>query len=224
MSSKIVTKYNYQKYITNKVNNLRYYCLSEDLNVPSVTSILRSTSLINSKFSGKITDSMEIGDMMHQFLENYISGIDVVDNYLGKTSNTEIASSLAKLVIDNLIMNLDEIWGSEVSVHYKDQYAGTIDLIAIIDGKISIIDYKSSYRTKTLHELKDFFLQCAAYAIAHDWQYGTTIDSIMIFQVTRGGDFEQNVISNPELENYKEMWFQRLNEFNVKITSHEGRS
>ena len=122
MSSKIVTKYNYQKYITNKVNNLRYYCLSEDLNVPSVTSILRSTSLVNSKFSGKITDSMEIGDMMHQFLENYISGIDVVDNYLGKTSNTEIASSLAKLVIDNLIMNLDEIWGSEVSVHYKDHF------------------------------------------------------------------------------------------------------
>ena len=38
-------KYNYQTYHVNKVNDMRYYCVSADINVPSVTSILRKTNM-----------------------------------------------------------------------------------------------------------------------------------------------------------------------------------
>ena len=123
MASKITNRFDYQIYTTNKVNNLRYYCLSENINVPSVTSILRSTgSRPNSKQTKKVTYPMEIGDMMHQYLQQYLNG---EDNITIDSSQAYLAESLGKIVIENLINGLDEIWGSEVSVHYKDEYAGT---------------------------------------------------------------------------------------------------
>ena len=79
------------------------------------------------------------------------------------------------------------------------------------------MDYKSSYKKKNMEELEDYFLQCAAYTIAHDWQFNTNVDSIMIFQVVRNGDFEKNIINKPELDLYKEKWFDKLEKFNAKI-------
>ncbi len=211
MSSKIVQKYNYQNFPINKVNNLRYYCLSEDVNVPSVTSIIRATMAnYRHAIQNKVTTPMEIGDMMHKYLQHYLTD---TPNSILKNSNSFIAESLALIVIDNLISKLDEIWGSEVSVHYMDKYAGTIDLIGIYHGKICVIDYKSSYKTKTIDELEKFFMQCAAYVIAHDWQYNTNIDSMMIFQVTRDGDFEQNLVHSNQMEIYKRKWFNILELF-----------
>ncbi len=211
MSSKIVQKYNYQAYPINKVNNLRYYCLSEELNVPSVTSIIRASKPAhNNAIQNKITTPMEIGDMMHRYLQHYLTD---TPNSIIKTSNSFLAESLAQIVIDNLILKLDEIWGSEVSVFYMDKYAGTIDLIGVYDGQICVIDYKSSYKTRTMDELEDFFIQCAAYVIAHDWQYNTNIDSMMIFQVTRDGDFEQNLLHSNQMEIYKRKWFNKLESF-----------
>ena len=57
-------KYDYKTYHVNKVNDMRYYCISADINVPSVTSILRKTTslsqnLIHQKFN---TDYMILGD------------------------------------------------------------------------------------------------------------------------------------------------------------------
>ena len=222
MSSKIVQKYNYQTFTTNKVDSLRYYCLSEDLNVPSVTSIIRATKAnYYHALQKKITAPMEIGEMMHKYLQQYLTG---TPNTIIKTTNASLASSLAQIVIDNLISKLDEIYGSEVSVYYKDKYAGTIDLIGIYDGGICIVDYKSSYKTKTIDELEDFFIQCAAYVIAHDWQYNTNIDSMMIFQVTRDGDFEQNLLHSNEMEIYKRKWLNRLELFYSELPINENQS
>ena len=222
MSSKILQKYNYQTFTTNKVDNLRYYCLSEDLNVPSVTSIIKFTKADYRRLmSNKTTTPMEIGDMMHKYLQQYLTG---APDSIIKTSNSFLAESLAQIVINNLILKLDEIWGSEVSVYYTDKYAGTIDLIGIYDGKICLIDYKSSYKTKTIDELEDFFIQCAAYVVAHDWQYSTNIDSMMIFQVTRDGDFEQNIMHSTQMEIYKRKWFNKLELFYSEFSINGSQS
>ena len=216
MIDKLTAKYNYLKYSINYINNIKYYSLNQNISLPSVTSILRH---INGKvnlnsFNPKITNSMEIGDLMHNYLEDYIHGRK---NVYVDSKNFSLAKTLANIVIDNIIINFDEIWGSEVSVSYKNQYAGTIDLIGIFNKKLCIMDYKSSYKKKNMEELEDYFLQCAAYTIAHDWQFNTNVDSIMIFQVVRNGDFEKNIINKPELDLYKEKWFDKLEKFNAKI-------
>ena len=218
MISSFREKYNYPIYNVSKINNIRFYSVSESLNVPSVTSILRLTSLkqpINFSLNHK-TDSMEIGNYMHKYLEHYVSKNN---DFHCDTKNYVIAKKLAQIIIDNFIKDLDEAWGTEVSVLYKNLYAGTIDLIGIKDEKLSVIDYKSSYRKKTKEEMEEHFLQLAAYAIAHDWQYETKIDSIIVFLAIRNGEFENTVISNQELDSYKEKWFERLDVF-TKLTEN----
>ena len=209
-------KYDYKTYHVNKVNDMRYYCVSADINVPSVTSILRKTddktiNLFKQKFN---TDSIEIGNFMHKYLEHYVSkDIDFFD----ESENYIIAKKLAELVIDNFIDNIDEVWGTEVSVLYKNVYAGTIDLIGMIDGKLCLVDYKSSYRNKSKGEMEEYFLQLAAYATAHDWQYNTKIDSIIVFLAIRNGQFEKTSISLDELDLYKLKWLSRLEKFQKGI-------
>jgi hypothetical protein len=218
MISSFREKYNYPVYHVNKINNIRFYSVSENLNVPSVTSILRLTNPkqpINFSLNYK-TDSMEIGNYMHKYLEHYVSRDD---SFYSDTKNYIIAKKLAQVIIDNFIDNLDEAWGTEVSVLYKNLYAGTIDLIGTKDEKLSVIDYKSSYRKKTKEEMEEYFLQLAAYAVAHDWQYETNIDSIIVFLAIRNGEFEKTVISGEELNSCKEKWFERLDVFG-KLTEN----
>lgn len=206
-------KYNYPKYHINKVDNMRFYSVSEEINVPSVTSILRKTRL--SRFtddwtSRRKTMAIDIGNLMHKYLEYYISKDEM---FYDDSANYNIAKKLAHIVIDNYINGLDEIWGSEVSVLYKNLYAGTIDLIGVCDGKLSIIDFKSSYRKKTKDEMDEYFIQLAAYSVAHDWQHNTNINSATIFLAIRNGGFENSTISSDEFLYYKKKWFERLDAY-----------
>ena len=209
-------KYDYKTYHVNKVNDMRYYCISAEINVPSVTSILRKTktsqhNLVHQKFN---TDSIEIGNLMHKYLDYYVSK---ETKFIDDSVNYNVAKKLANLVIDNFIDKIDEVWGTEASVLYKNEYAGTIDLIGIIDGKPTIVDYKSSYRMKTDDEMEEYFLQLAGYAKAHDWQFKTKIESIIVFLAIRNGDYKKTSISLDELEKYKLKWSLRLIKFEESL-------
>ena len=82
-----------------------------------------------------------------------------------------------------------------------------------MNKKLIIIDYKSSYKRKRDDELNEYFLQLAAYTLAHDWQYGTKTDSIMIFLCMRNGKYEEKIVSSYDLELYQEKWLERLTIF-----------
>lgn len=218
MISSFREKYNYPIYSVNKVDNIRFYSIAENLSVPSVTSILRLTNpaqTLDYSISHK-TDSMEIGNYMHKYLEHYVSK---EHSFHDDSKNFTIAKKLAQTVIDNFIDHLDEVWGTEVSVLYKNLYAGTIDLIGVQDKQLSVIDYKSSYRKKTEEEMREHILQLAAYAVAHDWQYKTNINSLIVFLAIRNGEFEKTIIFGQELDSYKKMWFERLSMY-IKLTEN----
>jgi genome maintenance exonuclease 1 len=46
--------------------------------------------------------------------------------------------------------------------------AGTVDCVAEWDGKLSIIDFKSSTKPKKREWIPSYFMQCAAYAIMYE--------------------------------------------------------
>ena len=219
MLESLKIKYNYPAYPINRINNMRFYNISESISVPSVTSILKYTKESYTPYSdlNKKTNSMEIGDLMHKYLDYYVSKNE---NFYLDSKNFEIAEFLAKIIIDNFLNDIDEIWGTEVPVLYKNKYAGTIDLIGIVNNQLSIIDYKSSYRKKTDEEMHEYFLQLAAYSVAHDWQHKTKITSIIIFLSLRNGDFEKTIMSYEELSTYQDMWFKRLKLFEDKYKTN----
>lgn len=92
------------------------------------------------------------------------------------------------------------------------KYAGTFDLIADWQGLPTIIDWKTSHRTKRLAWLSDYTLQIAAYAKAYEWLHGTQIQQTLIVIITpeRSQLFE---FALPEVDGHFEQWRQRVEQY-----------
>ena len=63
--------------------------------------------------------------------------------------------------------------------HYL-KLAGRVDLVAEFDGKLSIVDFKTSRRIKTRDEISSYFMQAAAYSIMFEERTGTPITQLVI--------------------------------------------
>ena len=77
---------------------------------------------------------------------------------------------MAHRLIEDGLGPLTKVFGSEVNLAYEDQWAGSTDLVAIYDGKPSIIDFKQSNRPKKEEYIIDYYYQIAAYSLAHKKQ------------------------------------------------------
>ena len=91
---------------------------------------------------------------------------------------------MAKKIIAAGLEDLTEVWGSEVTVYYPGLYAGATDLAGIYDYSESIIDFKQSNKPKRGEWIEDYFMQLGAYAMAHNYVYGTKIDQGVILMCT----------------------------------------
>ena len=68
-------------------------------------------------------------------------------------------------------------------------YAGTTDLVGVYKGKPTITDFKQTNKPKKREWIDDYFLQGAAYALAHNELYETKIEQIAIFMCSKDGQF-----------------------------------
>lgn len=65
---------------------------------------------------------------------------------------------------------------------YSDylQVAGTVDCIAEFDGRMSVIDFKTSKRVKTRDDIHGYFMQTAAYAVMFEERTKIPVDRLVI--------------------------------------------
>ena len=95
-------------------------------------------------------------------------------------------------------------------------YAGTADCIGIYNGEESLIDFKTAKKVKPKEWIEDYFLQCSAYANAHNVMYGTNIKQIVILMVDRNQEYKKFIVNNREFDHYTNKWKQRLIKFHNK--------
>lgn len=60
------------------------------------------------------------------------------------------------------------------------QVAGTVDCIAEFDGKLHVIDFKTSGRIKTRDDIHDYFMQTASYAVMFEELTGISVPRLLI--------------------------------------------
>ena len=58
--------------------------------------------------------------------------------------------------------------------------AGTVDCIGEYDGKLTVIDFKTSAKLKKREWVKDYFMQCSAYAVMYEERTGTPIERLLL--------------------------------------------
>jgi ATP-dependent exoDNAse (exonuclease V) beta subunit len=81
------------------------------------------------------------------------------------------AKPMAQKIIEIGLAPVDEWYGSEVTLYYPGLYAGSTDLVCRHNGMDTIIDFKQANRPKNKDWIEDYYLQIAAYCMAHDYVY-----------------------------------------------------
>jgi len=121
---------------------------------------------------------------------------------------------MAQKVIEVGLAPVEEYYGSEVTLHYPGLYAGSTDLVCLHNGYETIVDFKQSNRPKKKEWIEDYYLQIAAYAMAHDYVYGSTIRQGVIMVCTPDLYYQEFRIQDAELRQWKHKFLKRLDMFN----------
>jgi genome maintenance exonuclease 1 len=124
---------------------------------------------------------------------------------------------MTNLMINEGFSSVDEVWGTEIGLIAPGLYAGTTDCVGMHGGEEAIIDFKTSKKIKPTKWVQDYFLQCCAYAMAHNEMYGTNIRKGVILMVSRDVELKEYVIEGEEFDKYCGLWTSRLEEYYSKF-------
>ena len=219
--------YKYPPSTRSLIEGNRHYDVSNEI-LPSVTTILQATQSDEKKASlfkwrqkvgeneaEKIRDeAARRGTAMHEFLEMHLRG----DALLDLSDAGQAARSMARVIIEQGLKDVEEIWGSEVTLFYPGLYAGQTDLCGIYSGRESIIDFKGSNKPKRTEWIEDYFLQLAAYAMAHDQIYKTCVDQGVVLMCSKDGFFQKFTSTGKEFTKYKHKFLEKVGQFYRKTT------
>lgn len=221
---KLVDKYSYPKSSRAKLDGLRHYTIDgSQKKLPSVTTVLGQTqpkekqeslerwrNRVGLREAQKITRDAAIrGTAMHKYLEDLIRG----QRSLDLTPLGVEATKMAEIIVERGLNDCSEIYGIEATLFYPNLYAGSVDLVAKYKDKVSIIDFKQTNKPKQREWIGDYFLQMAAYGMAHDAVYGTSIEQGVIMMCSKDGYYQQFMIEGDEFRRAKHKFLGRLDEF-----------
>ena len=218
--------YHYPPSSRSTTDGIRTYDVGNE-KLPSVTTILQATQPEEKRrklaewraIKGKVEadrikqQSASRGSNMHLHLEKFILG----QGHLDLTDEGKTAKSMADTVIDKGLGDLQEIWGSEVTLWYPGLYAGATDLVGVYDYEESIVDFKQSNKPKRKEWIEDYFLQLAAYAMAHNQIYDTGIRQGVILMCTPDNYFQKFQIKGKEFKNFTYKFLERLDKYYNEI-------
>jgi len=215
--------YQYEPLVRQDLPEGRRYLHGEQ-RLPSVTTILSATkenkealdawaARVGEAEAERIkNDAATVGTHMHNVIERMIAYRDLPR----PTSWQQIKGyEMGYRLIDAYFRNVQEIWGSEVMLHYPERYAGTSDLIGIYRGQPAIVDFKQSNKPKRAEWIGDYFCQLAAYAAAHDVVHGTSIEYGVVLIAVRDGSTQEFSTAGREFEGWKDEWMRRVEKFEV---------
>ena len=194
--------------------------------MPSVTTILGATKdqeAIDSinRWKAKVGEETATrikeqaaarGTNMHLHLERHITG----EGHLDLTPEGKIAKAMADTIIDKGFKDLQEIWGSEVTLFYPNLYAGATDLVGTYDYEDSLIDFKQSNKPKRREWIEDYFMQLGAYAMAHNVVYKTEITQGVILMCTPDNYFQKFQVKGKEFIKYQHKFLEKVDQYYKK--------
>ena len=146
---------------------------------------------------------------MHKFIEKHITGA----GYDDLTEIGQQAKPMAQKIIDVGLAPITNYYGSEVTLHYPGLYAGSTDLVCDYSGKETIVDFKQANRAKREEWIEDYYLQIAAYAMAHDCMHKSNIEQGIIMICTPDLYFQEFKFDGDKMREYRHKFLIRLSQF-----------
>ena len=217
--------YTYPTSTRSTVDGFRTYDVGNE-KLPSVTTILGATkdqdaidsinrwkAKVGEEEATRIRDqAASRGTNMHLHLERHVTG----EGHLDLTEESKVAKAMADTIISKGFNDLQEIWGSEVTLFYPNLYAGATDLVGTYDYEDSIIDFKQSNKPKRREWIEDYFMQLGAYAMAHNQVYKTEITQGVILMCTPDNYFQKFQVKGKEFIEYQHKFLEKVDQYYKK--------
>jgi CRISPR/Cas system-associated exonuclease Cas4 (RecB family) len=164
-------------------NGKRFYILPSGVKVPSITTVLGAmkkdaiqawrqrvgedvANQISRKASGR-------GTNVHTLCERYLNN-DSLGDVMPDAREMFLSIRPHLNKIDNIHYQEQALWSKNLGI------AGRVDCIAEYEGELSVIDFKTSKKIKTLDQIEDYFWQTCAYALMYEERVGQPIDNLVI--------------------------------------------
>lgn len=183
------------------VNGERVYPVDENF-YPSISticsfrkrkSIAEWRARVGEAEANKIsTRAASAGTSLHSIVEDYLNNNLNLDKYKDKY----LALMLFKQA-KTMLSRINNIHFQEAPL-FSHQFgiAGRVDCIAEFDGKLSVIDFKTSAKEKKESWIESYFVQETGYAKMYEERSGIKVDQIVTLITCQTG-FTQVFIKNP---------------------------
>lgn len=137
------------------IDGIWYPRVTSIVNIKAKPALYRFYGGLSSFAEGEMikNNSANEGTMVHEAAEKVFVGEPVEVNPRIKPS----VDALAEFMNERDI-HIDSDWIEKRIINYNERYAGTIDALALIDGKFGVLDVKTS-----IEIYRDYNLQTAAY-------------------------------------------------------------
>lgn len=156
------------------------------------------------------------GSAVHTIIENYLNnhadplvGIHPADDRVAIKMFNQMKLKLK---------NINNIYAQEIPlVSDTLGIAGRVDCIAEYNGKLAIIDFKSSTNDKSKGMIDDYFLQTTFYSLAFLEMYNIRVDEIVILMGSEKGIVP--LVFTGLVEDYIEKLVERVNAYRPRLVS-----
>ena len=181
---------------TESINGKRYYVTPNGEKYPSITTVLnyrgkegirKWRASVGFDVANQIMRAAaKRGTAVHTLIENYLNNEEL--------TKQEVLPLALFTLMKSELDNVDNIVLQEAAL-YSDEYqiAGRVDCIAEYNGKLSVIDFKTSTKEKKEEWCENYFIQCSAYCEMYEERFGNPIDQVVILMVTEDGAVQRFV-------------------------------
>ena len=176
---------------TTTIDGKRHYQTPDGNVYPSVTTItslhgkegiLAWRKRVGEEEANKISNKAATrGTRVHKLCEDYLN------NELSFEGAMPNSIALFKQMQPFLDKYIGKVYGIECPLYsHHLRVAGKSDCIAQFDGKNAVVDFKTANKPKQEHWIQNYFMQCAAYAVAFEERTKISIPRIAIVVAVEG--------------------------------------
>jgi ATP-dependent exoDNAse (exonuclease V) beta subunit len=161
----------------------RYYVTPEGNKYPSITTVLSAYNIkeimewrrrVGDEEANKISrQASSRGTRIHTLCEQYLDNKELT---FKTPLDTETFNRFKPV-----LHRINNIYAQEIRM-YSDhlRIAGTVDCVAEFDGKLSIIDFKTSKRLKKEEDIENYFMQVSGYAVMFEERFGIPVNRVVV--------------------------------------------
>jgi genome maintenance exonuclease 1 len=147
------------------------------------------------------------GTAVHKMLEDFIDNVSLEDIIKGQMPD---AVQMFFNIQPILLQSIQKVFMQECALFsHEYRLAGRVDMVCQINNKLTVLDFKTSRKTKKREWIEDYFLQCATYSYMIEEMYGERVEQNIIL-IAVEGDSPQIFMSDPYKYKEHEFFTSRL--------------